>query len=145
MAENYIDNDRFHQLILKYHERKKENPKERIPEEAGKMIIMMANRLATRYVFNNYTFKEEMINDAILRAVEIFDNYDPIKYDKPFAYFTLVMWRTFLQRIQKEKQERTKREKLVMVDEIFSLQEGDDCAINRDSLLQDYVFNSYDE
>lgn len=145
MAENYIDNDKFHQLILKYHEKKKVNPKERIPEEAGKMIIMMANRLATRYVFNNYTFKEEMVSDAILRAIEIFDNYDPIKYDKPFAYFTLVMWRTFLQRIQKEKQERTKREKLIMVDEIFSLQEGDDCAINRDSLLQDYVFNSYDE
>lgn len=145
MAENYINNDRFHQLILEYHEKKKLNPKERIPEEAGKMIILMANRLATRYVFNGYTFKEEMINDAILRAVEIFDNYDPIKYDKPFAYFTLIMWRTFLQRIQKEKQERTKREKLVMVDEIFSLQEGDGCAINRDSFLQDYIFNSYDE
>lgn len=145
MAENYIDNERFHQLILEYHERKKQNPKERIPEEAGKMIIMMAKRLATRYVFNNYTFKEEFVNDAILRAVEIFDNYDPVKYDKPFAYFTLVMWRTFLQRIQKEKQERTKREKLVMVDDIFSLQEGDDCQVNRDSLIQDYIFNSYDE
>jgi DNA-directed RNA polymerase specialized sigma24 family protein len=145
MAENYIDNERFHQLILEYHERKKLNPKERIPEEAGKMIIMMAKRLATRYVFNNYTFKEEFVNDAILRAVEIFDNYDPIKYDKPFAYFTLVMWRTFLQRIQKEKQERTKREKLVMIDDIFSLQEGDDCAVNRDSLIGEYVFNSYDE
>lgn len=145
MAENFIDNERFHQLILEYHERKKQNPKERIPEEVGKMIITMAKRLATRYVFNNYTFKEEFINDAILRAVEIFDNYDPVKYDKPFAYFTLVMWRTFLQRIQKEKQERTKREKLVMVDDIFSLQEGDDCYVNKDSLIQDYVFNSYDE
>lgn len=145
MAENYIDNERFHQLILEYHERKKQNPKERIPEEVGKMIIMMAKRLATRYVFNSYTFKEEFINDAILRAVEIFDNYDPVKYDKPFAYFTLVMWRTFLQRIQKEKQERTKREKLVMVDDIFSLQEDDDCYVNKDSLIQDYVFNSYDE
>ena len=145
MAENYIDNERFHQLILDYHIKKKENPKERIPEEAGKMIILMAKRLATRYVFNNYTFKEEFVNDAILRAVEIFDNYDPIKYNKPFAYFTLVMWRTFLQRIQKEKQERTKREKLVMVDDIFSLQEGDDCRMNKDSMIQDFIFNSYDE
>ena len=84
MAEKFIDNERFHQLILEYHERKKQNPKERIPEEVGKMIITMAKRLATRYVFNNYTFKEEFINDAILRAVEIFDNYDPVKYDKPF-------------------------------------------------------------
>ena len=105
----------------------------------------MANRLATRYVFNNYTFKEEFINDAILRAVEVFDNYDYIKYDKPFAYFTLVMWRTFLQRIQKEKQERTKREKLIMVDDIFSLQNGDNCTVNRDVMIQDYVFNSYDQ
>jgi len=86
-----------------------------------------------------------MINDAILRAIEVFDNYNSEKYSRPFAYFTLVMWRTFLQRIQKEKQERTKREKLVMVDDIFSLQEGDDCYVNKDSLIQDYVFNSYDE
>jgi len=92
-----------------------------------------------------YTFKEEMINDAILRAIEVFDNYDPEKFNRPFAYFTLVMWRTFLQRIQKEKQERTKREKLVMVDEIFSLQEGDNCLVTRDSMIQDYVFNSYNE
>jgi DNA-directed RNA polymerase specialized sigma24 family protein len=105
----------------------------------------MARRLATRYVFNNYTFKEEFVNDAILRAVEVFDNYNPFKYDKPFAYFTLVMWRTFLQRIQKEKQERTKREKLVMVNDIFFLQDGDDCNINKDSIIQDYIFNSYDE
>lgn len=144
MAENYIDNERFHKLILEYHERKKQNPKERIPEEAGAMLIKMANRLATRYVFNNYTFKEEFISDAILRAIEIFDNYDPVKFDKPFAYFTLVMWRTFLQRIKKEKQERTSREKLVMVDDIFSLQEGDDGNYNKDAFIQDYVFNSYE-
>src|SRR5574343_235169 len=125
MAEKFIDNERFHQLILEYHKRTKQNPQASIHEDVGKMIITMAKRLATRYVFNNYTFKEEFINDAILRAVEIFDNYDPVKYDKPFAYFTLVMWRTFLQRIKKEKQERTKREKLVMVDDIFSLQEDD--------------------
>lgn len=92
-----------------------------------------------------YTFKEEFINDAILRAVEVFDNYDPVKFDKPFSYFSLIMWRTFLQRIQKEKQERTKREKLVMINEIYTLQEGDDCLMNRDSLIGDYVFNSYDE
>lgn len=52
MSENYIDNENFHKLILEYHERKKINPKERIPEEIGKMLIMMAKRLASRYVFN---------------------------------------------------------------------------------------------
>lgn len=144
MAENYINNSRFHQIILEYHKRKKENPNEKIPEEAGDMLIRMANRLATRYVFNNYTFKEEFVNDAILRAVEVFDNYDPIRFDKPFAYFTRVMWRSFLQRINKEKQERTSREKLVMIDDIFSLQEGDDGHYSKDALIQDYVFNSYD-
>lgn len=53
----FIDNDKFHKLILDYHERKKQNPKERIPEEAGKMLILMANRLGTRYVFNRVYFQ----------------------------------------------------------------------------------------
>lgn len=143
MAENYVDNEKFHNLILSYHERKKFNPKEKIPEEIGKMLMLMANRLATSFRFCRYTFKDEMISDAILRSIEVFDNYDPVKYSRPFAYFTLVMWRTFLQRIKKEKLEITKREKLIMVDEIYSLQEGDTCAVNRDTMLQDYVFNSY--
>ena len=144
MTENYINNERFHQLILEYHERKKQNPNERIPEEVGAMLIKMANNLASRYTFNGYTFKDEFINDAILRAVEVFDNYDPNKFNKPFAYFTLVMWRTFLQRIKKEKQERTSRENLVMIDEIFSLQENEDKDhYNKDSFIQDYIFNSY--
>lgn len=102
-------------------------------------------RRGSKIFLTGNTFKEEFVNDAILRAVEVFDNYDPVKFDKPFAYFTLVMWRTFLQRIKKEKQERTSREKLVMVDDIFSLQEGDDSHYSKDVLIQDYVFNSYDD
>jgi len=54
---NYIDNDKFQKMIQEYHERKKQNPKERIPEEAGKMLILMANRLGTRYVFNRVYFQ----------------------------------------------------------------------------------------
>lgn len=52
ITTHFIDNDKFHKLILDYHERKKQNPKERIPEEAGRMIVMMAKKLATRYAFN---------------------------------------------------------------------------------------------
>jgi hypothetical protein len=52
MAINYIDNKRFTAAIREYYERKKLNPTERIPEEIGGYIILLAKKLATRYNFN---------------------------------------------------------------------------------------------
>lgn len=36
----------------------------------------MAEKMGTRYNFNAYTFKDEMINDGVLRVIEVFDNFD---------------------------------------------------------------------
>ena len=142
MAQNYVDNKQFYQLIKEYQQRRKQNPNERIPESIGQIIILMAKRLATRYNFNAYTFKEEMISDGILRAVEVFNNYDCERWNNPFAYFTKVIFQTYVQRIKKEKDERKKRDNLIMVSDIYTLQEGDDCMITKDQVIGDFAFDS---
>lgn len=42
---DYIDNKQFLQIIKDYKERKKSNPKEKIPEEAGKMLLLMSQKM----------------------------------------------------------------------------------------------------
>lgn len=140
--QHYVDNKRFVLLIREFHERRKLNPAERIPEEIGKYLIAMSERLASRYNFANYTYRDEFVADGILRAVEAFKSFDPEKSSNPFAYFTKVIYRIFVQRIKKEKAERQMRDELIMVDEIFTLQDGDDCKVTRDQIIGDFQFDS---
>lgn len=102
----------------------------------------MSERLASRHNFSGYTYKDEFISDGVLRAVEAFKSFDPAKSSNPFAYFTKVIYRTFIQRIKKEKTERQMRDELIMVDPIFALQEGDTCPITRDQVIGDFQFDS---
>lgn len=83
-----------------------------------------------------------MVSDGILRAVEAFKSFDPSKSSNPFGYFTKVIFRTFVQRIKKEKAERSMRDRLIMTDDLYDLQEGDDCHITKDQVIGDFDFNS---
>jgi hypothetical protein len=141
-SNHYIDNKRFVAAINEFHERRKNNPDERIPDEIGKCFILMSERLASRYNFAMYTYRDEFVSDGILRCVEVFKSFDPTKSTNPFAYFTKVLYRVFITRIRKEKQQRQVRDQLIMYNDIFCLQEGDDCPITRDQVIGDYQFDS---
>lgn len=47
-----------------------------------------------------------MISDAVENCLQYFHNFDPVKYDKPFAYFSQVIWWAFVRRIDKEKKQQ---------------------------------------
>lgn len=105
------------------------------------MLMLIAEKLASRFNFMSYTYRDEMIGDGILRAVESLKSFDTTR-PNPFGYFTLIIYRTFVQRIKKEKQERDTRDKLIMVEEIFSMQDGDTSQLTKDQVIGDFVFNS---
>lgn len=110
-ANHYVDNDKFFNEIVKYHQaiRKadaagKERP--RIPNYLGECIWLMAENLAMKPCFRNYSFVEEMKGDAIENCIMYFDRYDPDKGGNPFAYFTTVIRWAFIRRINKEEKAR---------------------------------------
>lgn len=144
MTDIYVNNREFQQLIIDYKSIKSKNPQTKIPDSIGKILMLIAQRLSTRFNFNGYTFRDEMVSDGILRAVEVFDNFDPEKSSYPFSYFSKVIFRSFIQRIKREKTEMIKRNHLIMVNEIFTLQEGDDCRVTKDQIIGDFQFDSGD-
>lgn len=120
-------------------------PMKKSQKKSGRYILLMAEKIGTRYNFNSYTFKDEMVADGILRAIEVFDHFDIDRPGaSPFSYFSKVIFRSFVQRIKKEKAELAKRDLLIMVDEIYSLQDDDDCKISKDQIIGDFQFNSGD-
>lgn len=110
-TKHYVDNQRFLKEILEYKERvalaKAENKeKPRIPEYIGGCLLLMAQKLSTKPRFMNYSFKEEMISDAIENCVLYFDNFNPNIGVNPFAYFTQIIYYAFHRRINKEEKIR---------------------------------------
>jgi DNA-directed RNA polymerase specialized sigma24 family protein len=65
---------------------------------------MIATRLAFAPNFINYTYREDMIGDAIVKMVKALreEKFEPTK-GSPFSYFTKIAYHAFVNRIKKEK------------------------------------------
>jgi len=91
----------YKKIVNEAKEAGKQNP--RIPNYVGECIMKIATHLAYRPNFANYTFREEMISDGIENCLLYINNFNPDKYQNPFAYFTQIIYFAFIRRIQKEK------------------------------------------
>lgn len=111
MSDNhYVDNKRLYAEMIKYirlYNEAKEEGREppRASNYIGECIWMIANRLSTNRNFIGYTYREEMIGDAIENCLRYLHNFNPDKSTNPFAYFTQIMYYAFLRRIEKEKKQ----------------------------------------
>jgi hypothetical protein len=76
-----------------------------IPEYIGECFLKIATNLAQKPNFYRYTYKDEMIGDALLNCVAYMDNFDPEKSKNPFSYFTQFIYYAFLRRIEGEKKQ----------------------------------------
>ena len=111
MAKNhYINNKDFLTEMIKYRQavskaRRKGEKKPQIPRYVGECFMKIAENLSHKPNFLSYTFRDEMVADAIENCVMYVDNFDPSKSSNPFAYFTQITYYAFLRRIQKEKKQ----------------------------------------
>lgn len=109
-ANHYIDNQQFLAALLEHRERvqlAKESGGEppRISNYLGECFIKIARHLSYKSNFINYSYKDEMISDAIENCLAVVNNFDPAKSKNPFAYFTQITFYAFVRRIQKEKKQ----------------------------------------
>lgn len=130
----YVDNKRFYQEMKIYidlcreaEEQDDEYPQ--IPNYLGECFYKIATKLATKPNFANYSYKEEMIGDGIENCIHYVRSFNPDKYQNPFAYFTQVVWNSFIHRINKEKKQQYVKYKsmqnMVINNSNFTSQESD--------------------
>jgi hypothetical protein len=108
---HYVDNERFLAEIVEYKKQCKiaaaeGKEKPRLSEYIGQCIFLIAENLAHKPRFMNYSFVDEMKSDAIENCLMYFDNFDSDKYSNPFAYFTQIIYYAFHRRINKEEKNR---------------------------------------
>ena len=95
----YVTNKDLLPYIFKYRETGV------VSEELGGMILKIAQNFANKGSFHNYTWKEDMIAEAVYTCLRYIHNFDPIRFEKPnpFAYFTSVTKNAFLNYIHRQK------------------------------------------
>ena len=144
--KHYIDNQLFLKEMIAYKKSvklaaKEKKPKPRLPEYVGKCFMMIAENLSHKPNFLSYTFRDEMISDAIENCVMYADNFDPVKSKNPFAYFTQIVYYAFLRRIQREKKQlyvKYKSTESIGVLDEYNQMENED-GVNRQFELYDNI------
>jgi hypothetical protein len=110
-AQNhYIDNGRFLKELSAYRKvalkaKKRGDKPPGVNDYIGQCFLDIANNLAKKPNFANYTYREEMICDSVENCVMYAANFDPKKSSNPFAFFTQIIYYAFLRRIQREKKQ----------------------------------------
>ncbi len=110
MKNHYVDNKKMYQAFVDHiaacEEAREKGLKEpKLPDYIGECFIKISERLSLTWKFINYTFRDEMISDGIENCVRYWRNFNPVKYDSPFSYFTKIIYWAFVRRIKKEKGE----------------------------------------
>ena len=145
MAKNhYINNKDFLKEMVEFrtlvNEAKKLNlPKPQIPRYVAECFMKIAENLSHKPNFLSYTFRDEMVADAIENCVMYVDNFDPVKSSNPFAYFTQITYYAFLRRIQKEKKQlyvKYKSTETAGILDEFELNENEDGTFRQFELYE---------
>lgn len=136
VSHNYIDKKRFHAEMTTYRlaaieAEKNGTPKPRVNNYLGNCFYMICEKLSYRPNFVNYSYREEMVGDAIENCLSAVDNFDPNEQKQnPFGYFSLIAWRAFVRRIQKEKKQTYIKHKAFHNSGLYDqLATGDDANI----------------
>lgn len=106
--KHYVNNKEFLQIIKDWRAlckiaESEGKPRPRIPESAGKILMLIAQRYALRPNFRNYPYIQDMILGGIEAAVRAFPSFDSDRFSNPLAYFTQCIHYSFIGVITKEK------------------------------------------
>lgn len=112
--------------IAKAEKEEKERPV--MPNYLGSCILKIATRLSYAPNFIGYSYRDEMIGDAIENCSRVLHKFNPDKSSNPFAYTTQICYNAFLRRIAAEKRQSYVKGKLIEempLDELFDIQDSD--------------------
>jgi hypothetical protein len=101
--KHYINNQDFHDALVIWKTELTTNPSARLSEYIGLCFQKIAEGRAKHPWYSGWTFKDEMIAEAVLTCCKYAHNYNPEKSNNPFAYFTTYCNNAFEQIKMKEK------------------------------------------
>ena len=132
---HYVNNADFSQAVVEYVQTVQEAKKNSqqlpiVPDYIAQCFLRIAEGLSHKSNFIRYTYREEMVMDAVENCLKAIENYDiaaATRTGKPnaFAYFTQITWYAFLRRIAKEKKQQDVKLKYLTASGIENFIDGE--------------------
>ena len=132
---HYVNNKEFSLSVVDYvklvnEAQAKGKPLPIVPDYIATCFLKIAQGLSHKANFIRYTYREEMVMDAVENCLKAVENYDiaaATRTGKPnaFAYFTQITWYAFLRRIAKEKKQQDIKLKYLTRSGIENFVDGD--------------------
>jgi len=114
-GEDYVNNKEFSIAVVEYvkecNTRKEQGLEVKtITDYIGDCFMKICKGLARSPNFTNYSYRDDMVMDAVENCIKAIMNYDidkPTRTGSPnaFSYFTQISYFAFLRRIAKEKKQ----------------------------------------
>lgn len=101
----------YRKKVLEAESEGKERP--RVPEYIGRCIKLIGEGLASKPNFRKYSYNEELSGDGNLACIRYIHNFNPEKYDNPFAWFTQIHFNAFINRLNLEQKHQYVRARLM--------------------------------
>ena len=118
---HYVNNKDFSLAVVDYCTTLKEakeagTPLPIVPDYIAQCFLRIGEGLSHKSNFVRYTYREEMVMDAVENCLKAIENYNieaATRSGRPnaFAYFTQISWYAFLRRIAKEKKQQDIKQK----------------------------------
>ncbi len=113
---HYVNNAEFSQAVVDYvitvrEAREKGEQDPMVPDYIARCFLKICEGLSHKSNFVRYTYREEMVMDAVENCLNAVGNYNieaATRKGKPnaFGYFTQISWFAFIRRIKKEKKQQ---------------------------------------
>lgn len=132
-SEYYVEPKKFDEEIMKYYD------SGIMSNDLAEMINKISHKLSYAKNFINYSYREEMVGDGIIRMMKalISKKYNRAKGTNPFSYFTRIAFNAFRNRIKKEKHihethEKYQREVMFMSEQFNNLSKNNRISIMKE-------------
>jgi len=86
----------------------------KMTDKLARMLMLLVDRYSRRPNFNGYSFKQDMVSEALVNLVQNALKFDPAKSSNPFAFYTTAIHHSFLQYMNGEKKQRNIRDSLLI-------------------------------
>ena len=113
---HYVNNAQFSQAVVDYCTEVQQAKKDEVslpvvPDYIATCFLKICEGLSHKANFVRYTYREEMVMDAVENCLKAIENYNieaATRTGNPnaFAYFTQICYYAFLRRIAKEKKQQ---------------------------------------
>ena len=120
---HYVNNKEFSQAVVDYvnsvnEARDKGEEEPVITAYIGSCFMKISEGLSHKPNFYSYTYREEMVMDAVENCIKAIMNYNVEKATRSglpnaFAYFTQISYYAFLRRIAKEKKQQDIKDRYI--------------------------------